>query len=260
MGMSENSENKWLIRTRSMQILGPVRLSKVVELIEKGSLREEDELSSANGFWFCLKERDLVQRYIYNGEDQPFNPISEAPSVLTKTVTKAIERREESIQPTAEDLEYPTIDIMPNAVDEIPDEEDVEIDDEDEDLGDMTMVLNEELIEKSRELEPIEIQAPIEKILEQHQEQLELEDDEDEIKIRKPKGKKHRPNPTIKKNDRYLFVLLFLVCAVVIGIIYYYRTVLNKPLPGFESSWLMPKAYAQGMLLSGANKKKIGSI
>lgn len=251
-----------------MQILGPVRQEKVIELLEKGSLREEDEVSAANGFWFCLHEKELVERYLYNSEKQPFNPISEAKSVLTIEEQRPIsvdkaERREERVSPSQDDLEYPTIEIAPVAP-EILDE------DEDEDeRDDVTMMINEEaiaqiepLVEKTEtnvevEFEPIEIPAPVEELIQRHRPSEELDEAASTIKIHKPKGKKHRPTPTIKKNDRYLFVLLILVGLLIAGIVYYYRTVLNKPLPGFEISLLIPSAQAQSILSSGTSKKKI---
>ncbi len=251
-----------------MQILGPVRQDKVIELLEKGSLREEDEVSAANGFWFCLNEKELVDRYLYNNEKQPFNPISEAPCVLTSPETlptKSEERREERVSPSQDDLEYPTIEIAPAGPDCTLE---IEVDEDDE-RDDVTMMINEETltkeipqveIESQPEMAPIEIRPPVEELLRQHDQSGNDEDDNTSpaaIKISRPKGKKHRPTPTIKKNDRYLFVLLILMAVLVAGIVYYYRTVLNKPLPGFELSLLLPTAHAQSILSSGSAKKKI---
>lgn len=75
-------KKNWLIRTKSNHILGPVSLDKVKSLIENSSLKDEDELCSGNGYWFSVKEKNLLQKYIYEAKKQSYNPISEAKSVL----------------------------------------------------------------------------------------------------------------------------------------------------------------------------------
>ena len=92
-------EKDWLIRTHDYQILGPVSKEKIVELIENGTLKDEDEISSGNGYWFWLKEKDLLDKYIYGTEAQTFNP---ANSFEGKEG-----HFEESMLPANEDLEYP---------------------------------------------------------------------------------------------------------------------------------------------------------
>lgn len=77
-------EKDWLIRTHLNKILGPVTKSKIIELIENNSLKENDEICSANGYWFKVKEKDLLDRFIYGDEKQGFNPVSEAKDVLTE--------------------------------------------------------------------------------------------------------------------------------------------------------------------------------
>jgi len=76
----------WLIRTRQKQILGPISREKLIELSgqQPPVLSEEDELCSGNGYWFFVKETDLFDRYVVNGEVQSFNPISEAKDVLNQ--------------------------------------------------------------------------------------------------------------------------------------------------------------------------------
>jgi hypothetical protein len=77
--MSKN----WLIRTKSNHILGPISREKVLELFKNHSIKPDDELCSGNGFWFFVREDDLLKRYLENQEVQGFNPISEAKNVLT---------------------------------------------------------------------------------------------------------------------------------------------------------------------------------
>jgi hypothetical protein len=76
-------EKNWLIRTKARQILGPVGKQKILEFVKKGSLTADDEISSGNGYWFSIKEKDLLEKYIYGDLPQGFNPITEAPNVLT---------------------------------------------------------------------------------------------------------------------------------------------------------------------------------
>ncbi len=76
-------ERNWLIRTTQHQILGPISKEKVVEFFNKGALGPEDELCSGNGYWFSIKEKDLIEKYLIGDIPQGFNPISEAPTVLS---------------------------------------------------------------------------------------------------------------------------------------------------------------------------------
>lgn len=75
-------EKNWLIRTKNNHILGPVTKEKVRELFENGSIKGDDEVCSGNGFWFFVREKDLVEKYLLSDNDQDFNPVSEAETVL----------------------------------------------------------------------------------------------------------------------------------------------------------------------------------
>ncbi|MBC7537862.1 MAG: hypothetical protein H7281_03520 [Bacteriovorax sp.] len=77
-------ERNWLIRTTQKQILGPVAKSKVLEFLQKGALGLNDEVTSGNGYWFSLKEKDLVDKYLLGDVPQGYNPISESKSILSK--------------------------------------------------------------------------------------------------------------------------------------------------------------------------------
>ena len=76
-------ERNWLIRTRRNQILGPVTKDKIVELLKKKALLEDDEICSGNGFWFFVREQILLDKFIVNDVSQKFNHITEALNVLT---------------------------------------------------------------------------------------------------------------------------------------------------------------------------------
>jgi hypothetical protein len=77
-------ERNWLIRTSQNQILGPVAKQKLMEFIQKGALGMMDEVTSGNGYWFSLKEKDLVEKYLHGDLPQGYNPISESRSVVSR--------------------------------------------------------------------------------------------------------------------------------------------------------------------------------
>ena len=68
----------WLIRTKTNQILGPVSHQKMCDLVRKKMLSEEDEIAAGNGYWFWIKEKDLLDKYLFGETPQPFNPIERA--------------------------------------------------------------------------------------------------------------------------------------------------------------------------------------
>jgi len=76
-------DKNWLIRTKSNHILGPITKDKLIELFNNESLKADDEICSGNGFWFFIREEDMVKKYLLGDERQTFNPISEAKNVLT---------------------------------------------------------------------------------------------------------------------------------------------------------------------------------
>ena len=118
-------DRNWLIRTSQNQILGPVAKSKLLEFIQKGALGLTDEVASGNGYWFSLKERDLVEKYLYGDMPQGYNPISESKSVLarrenpdkTSSINTAPANATQVIKissvpglaPKNEDLEFPDV-------------------------------------------------------------------------------------------------------------------------------------------------------
>jgi hypothetical protein len=76
-------DKNWLIRTKSNHILGPVSKEKVLELYQNGSIKPDDEVCTGNGYWFFIREEELVEKFLLGSEVQGFNPISEAKDVLT---------------------------------------------------------------------------------------------------------------------------------------------------------------------------------
>ena len=90
-------EKNWLIRTKSNHILGPVSKEKVQELYKNGSIKADDEVCSGNGYWFFIREDDLVAKYLIGNEPQGFNPISEAKDVITAASTDSSEHPADDI-------------------------------------------------------------------------------------------------------------------------------------------------------------------
>lgn len=119
-------ERNWLIRTSQNQILGPVAKAKVLEFLQKGALGLNDEVTSGNGYWISLKEKDLVDKYLYGDVPQGYNPISESKSVLShrenpdkttslntapanKTQVLKSAPQSNGVLPANDDLEYPDL-------------------------------------------------------------------------------------------------------------------------------------------------------
>lgn len=91
-------DKNWLIRTKSNHILGPVSKEKVLELYHNGSIKPDDEVCSGNGYWFFIREDDMVSRFLLGAEIQGFNPISEAKDVLTQSGQNKV------TEPVSEDI------------------------------------------------------------------------------------------------------------------------------------------------------------
>lgn len=121
-------KKEWLIRTKNNHILGPVSLKKVRELFDNGSIKADDEVSCGNGYWFFIREKELVEKYILNENKQDFNPVSEADTVLTEKVKPiekevTIDKEANCAVPSSDDLEYPDMSITNDTV-EVDDIED----------------------------------------------------------------------------------------------------------------------------------------
>ncbi len=114
--MSEASvEKKWLIRTGRKKILGPVSVEKIKEFIETDALSPLDEICSANGYWITVKEKDLVQKYIYENIRQDYSPVNDNKVIadidelkkMIAGVDQATNLKDSFKAPTEDDLEYP---------------------------------------------------------------------------------------------------------------------------------------------------------
>lgn len=127
-------ERNWLIRTAQNQILGPVSKVKVVEFIQKGALGLTDEVSSGNGYWIGIKEKDLLEKYVFGDVPQSYNPISEAKTVLANKenpdltsslnlspanikMNAPVEVNEKVVLPKNDDLEFPDMNDIVSSID-----------------------------------------------------------------------------------------------------------------------------------------------
>jgi hypothetical protein len=110
----------WMIRTKNNHILGPVTREKIRDLIENGSIKQDDEICSGNGYWIFVREQALVNKYIFSDHKQSFNPISEAKSFLTESndqmdnIANQVAINDSSTKmtdhlPSDDDLEYPDL-------------------------------------------------------------------------------------------------------------------------------------------------------
>ncbi len=249
------TEKRWLIRTRSKQILGPASKEKILSLLEKQSLNDEDELSSGNGYWFWVKEKDLVEKYLYKSEIQGFNPVSESKSVLKPEEVKPnvqaegaknIESSDEDsdfVIPAQEDLEFPDIEFS-----------DGDSDEEEMSLDQTSVITLDQLSSKSANTQEQQ-QTPL-----TNQKNEQTNEQKEEKKLESKEADKLEKNKEIKPavkelkktgNDRYLFLLLIFICFILFSVFYYYRTIINKPIPIIGIS----NAHAQSM--TSLVKKKV---
>ena len=63
---------KWLIRMKDQKILGPASKEKILELYHNKSLSGDDEVCSGNGYWFYIREKELLERYLLGNQEQSF--------------------------------------------------------------------------------------------------------------------------------------------------------------------------------------------
>jgi hypothetical protein len=126
-------KKEWLIRTKNNHILGPVSIKKVRELIENDSIKADDEISCGNGYWFYIREKELVEKYILSEKKQGFNPVTEAETVLAAPLKEEVEdiiidENSGSAIPNNSDLEFPDLDSLTptqEPIDELQDKEEI---------------------------------------------------------------------------------------------------------------------------------------
>lgn len=191
------ANKNWLIRTKNKQILGPATKQKVIELIEKGSITGHDEISCGNGYWFWVKEKDLLERYLYGDFPQTFNPISEANDVLTAKTSpdgitasfiespqKAKSKVEDHLGnylPSDNDLEYPDL------------EEDLFPEGEDEDYPDIDFIADPDA------------KQSVEELVDNFDEDTNILDNNTVPKLKNFSQEKTEANDLLDKKENFLF-------------------------------------------------------
>ena len=163
---------------------------------------------------------------------------------------------ENYLYPSDEDLEYPD---MGN--------EEVELLDDDQTDPNITIPGVEEPVDQLEELEEDEDED--EELVEAEDDDEEDDEDDDDDdheeqappqevrppapKKRSAKGRKRRVVAERTSNDRYLiYIGVFIVLAIAV-VIYYYKAVLNKPLP------VIGMQEAQAQTIQSLSKKKIST-
>lgn len=267
-------KKNWLIRTKNNHILGPVSKDKIKELIQKGSIKGDDEICSGNGYWFFIREQDLVAKYVFGDNIQDFNPVQEAaPSFQTKG--SQVDDTQALKLPEDNDLEYPSLDNSGKGEDEstenrvpddskIPDDSDLEFPDIGNEKNDVTKVqvslkdLKKETIESS---DPIDNVIPLKKESESTQ---KVVSNTSKKQVTKKIKKKTKARSTIAekesddKKSGLTFPILIMIAVVFIIVAIMalkYRKVIITNL--IETTFI---SNAQAQEIDIEFKKKNGSI
>lgn len=260
-------EKTWLIRTKNNHILGPVTKDKVRELIEKGSIKGEDEVCAGNGYWFYVREKDLINKYIKGDIPQGFNPVSEADTVLcapgvTDVTNPAVQNfnntqvESNTTLPTDDDLAYPEMEANVPSDDDL-DYPDMQVSNTSNTAS--TTVLNvSELKEKLSEVSEDEIEPIVEessKVSGRLEEIIEDDEEEDghvnkyakkKVKLTQKRIKKKSSAPKLKqRNDNLLIYIAFAILIVAIGIFMYRKNLMKKFLSDHSLDLFINKAHAQ---------------
>ncbi|MBI2521922.1 MAG: hypothetical protein HYV97_16015 [Bdellovibrio sp.] len=255
-------EKNWLIRTRQKQILGPIGRQKLLELLSKNLLAQDDEICSGNGHWFYVKEKSLMEKYIYEGIKQSFNPISEAKDVLNiegtnpnshppheatdapnssleSTVVlkmppkteKVVEAAQTSIKANQERRAKPiaqNIVVQDEVKDHFPQSTDLEYPASEESTSSTAAappVPRDEAAHDGETSKHSESSGPKKKIKTDPALLLKLNHPSEDKTDEIP----HEFSKT--RNDYYLFYILIVMAIVVLVVVFYYRKILNRPLP-----------------------------
>jgi hypothetical protein len=246
----------WLIRTKSNHILGPVSKAKVTELYKNGSVKADDEFCSGNGYWFFVKEKALIERYLLGDEVQEFNPISEANDVLVveNSATSVINLKELQAQPKVEDRKVSENKIEEQDEIKLPTSDDL-------DYPDMGPVLtkSEPISEK---LPPPPPEIPAAKVLPIQPKETVLEKKNENVEIAPPKRKEV---PLKKTNEQQvpvkgpteqvskLRMIIIILIGVAVFAVVYQKFIVKKKLK--VSSLIIEEVFSQDSVSSELKKK-----
>jgi hypothetical protein len=206
-------------------------------LLDKGAIKADDELCSGNGYWFYVREKKLIEKYIRGDEVQGFNPVSEADTVLCKEKVE-----DEVLLPSDQDLDYPEIDDKDQELAKW--ESEIKIPSED-DLGypDGDLEMNSEATSAEKK-----------KVVPRN---LKTTKKNDSVPKAKPVNRKMKTTTTVKAQKPFMNQNLLYVLATVFFILaliaFYYRRRIVKEI--IEANIIFPPAYAQ--IIPETVKKKI---
>lgn len=252
----------WLIRTKNNKILGPLSKEKVVDLYNAGDLKDLDEVCSGNGYWFWLKEEDLVKKYLLGDTDQSFNPVSEAKTVLcnksesgsvlgqsvesntddTKVIKNPFDKKKSNLKENHDDdFEYPDenfIEQVKNSVEkevqsikksEKPLYEEKRSFREDATEEELSVELNVDL-DASDEEESQEVVLPPHDDLDYPSDDITKKKVEQKVNGIKHKKKKKKKKHRIEKveNNRNDVLLLSVIALILFAIIFIFYTQYSK--------------------------------
>jgi len=254
-------EKNWLIRTKNNHILGPVTKAKVRELIEKGSIKGEDEVSCGNGYWIYIREKELVNKYIVGEMVQGFNPVSEADTVIQKHQDSNSTQNSINLEksddgklalPEQDDLEYPDMETQ------TPDVDDLEY----PDIND-TVEATASVSDATQAVSVSELREKLKVVPEEPIYEEESFDDEDEyeneneenssnkykkktVKLSQRRVKKKDGSVGVKsRNDNFLIYLAIIFLILVIGVFVLRKPILKKFMYKSIDNLIFNNAYAQ---------------
>ena len=203
---------KWLIRSSDRKIFGPVSREKVVKLYEDKIIKDDDEICAGNGYWFYLREKEFLEKYLFGDETQPFDPMSESKDMLTQSTQPAQAPPEEAKFPPPSELDYP---------DNPSSQEDTD------DFSDITLISDINLMEDNNQNQDLEKQR-------ESKQKKEVPPQTFDISAKKstaaPKKKAFIRDPSAPPNvvppskilpqrdDRYL-IILFIILLTILGIV-----------------------------------------
>lgn len=239
-------EKNWLIRTKSNHILGPISKTKLKELLGNDSLKSEDEICSGNGFWMFVREKELVEKYVYGEEVQPFNPVSEAENVLTSPPELDFSELKITISDEDSDLDFEITESLPttSGASEIslPESSDLDYPSlEDASTLPPDMDLEFDSVEN--------LEAPSE---------VTNQEIPQKKKVIKKAAHEEASASQVKKswlNDKALFTIAVGLLIVAIIAFYYRKRLIEKFLNSNVTIELINSAHAQPAMLTSTQKK-----
>lgn len=248
---------EWLIRTKNNHVLGPVTKEKIKQLITNGSIKGDDEVCAGNGYWFFVREQNLVDKYVFGDMAQGFNPVQESLPVLTQI--SSLDRRSYPVQEATDGA------ILPNESDLVYPGEDSSVKSQ---TNDTSVGFNPKKDpSKSLPLSPPRVPGKkktnnkvsadkLSNIQERAQVKTSVEKKTPprEIKTDAPANRVKVVSKTSMSGTRLILITLLFV-IVGAALLYFRGSVVKKLIE--SSSLIVPKVYAQTLK---SNKKKNGLI